>query len=84
MMKKLIMCDISETMLNRDKDVEYEGNQPFNRINNIVWSIVTDAQIPIPDIFSARGEKSRGRRKSPFQGEQSGRRYKQPVNALDQ
>ncbi|KAF9957390.1 hypothetical protein BGZ65_002096 [Modicella reniformis] len=24
MMKKLIMCDMSETMLNRDKDVEYE------------------------------------------------------------
>ncbi|KAF9360752.1 hypothetical protein BGX26_007878 [Mortierella sp. AD094] len=25
MMKKLIMCDMSEMMLNRDKDIEYEG-----------------------------------------------------------
>ncbi|KAG0233446.1 hypothetical protein BGX31_004829 [Mortierella sp. GBA43] len=30
MMKKLIMCDMSETMLNRDKDIEYEGkSRPY-------------------------------------------------------
>ncbi|KAF9395342.1 hypothetical protein BGX21_009971 [Mortierella sp. AD011] len=31
MMKKLIMCDMSEMMLNRDKDVEYEGIQISDR-----------------------------------------------------
>ena len=41
MMKKLIMCDTSETMLNRDRDVEYEGTrfQPRNDLSIGLWTI---------------------------------------------
>ncbi|KAF9435705.1 hypothetical protein BGZ76_005696 [Entomortierella beljakovae] len=41
MMKKLIMCDMSESMLNRDKDIEYEV--PIER------RVVDEENLPFPE-----------------------------------
>ncbi|KAF9208347.1 hypothetical protein BGZ49_009039 [Haplosporangium sp. Z 27] len=38
MMKKLIMCDMSETMLNRDRDIEYEERR-----------VVDEENLPFPE-----------------------------------